>query len=73
MFQPFKSSPEKQAMKINNLFLYGNSLLRTFFPVDLTLQDPVLYISFPLLWSLLDFFAGNSDAEAVFNDAGECF
>ncbi|XP_028401865.1 vacuolar protein sorting-associated protein 13C-like [Dendronephthya gigantea] len=39
--------------------------------VDLTMQDPVLYISFPLLWSLLDFFAVNSNTEAVvFNDAG---
>ena len=41
-----------------------------FFVVNLTLQDPVLYISFPLLWSLLDFFAANSHGEAVLNDAG---
>ena len=40
------------------------------FLVDLTLQDPVLYISFPLLWSLLDFFAANADAKEGFNDTG---
>lgn len=30
----------------------------------------MLYISFPLLWSLLDFFAANADVEDGFNDAG---
>jgi hypothetical protein len=40
------------------------------FSVNLILQDPVLYISFPLLWSLLDFFSAKSDLEAGFNDAG---
>ena len=40
------------------------------FPVELILQDPVLYISFPLVWSLLDFFAANSDVEDGFNNAG---
>lgn len=42
-----------------------------FILVNLILQDPVLYISFPLLWSLLDFFAANTDAEAEYNDAGK--